>query len=146
MIKQISAAVLSMLMLASLTACGASPAVETSRNSTPESVPTVSNAVSSTDEESSETSKENNTPVKTANVPVAVYGEVDIPEFSGSSFGEDGRLTLSAYEDEGHESKCLDKMVFETHVVGDYTVRLTGETVRVNPDFPDRIFVREPRV
>lgn len=144
--KQISAAALLMFMLASLTACGASPAVEISRNSTPESVPTVSSTASSTDEESSETTKENNTPVQTANVPVAVYGETDIPEFSGSSFREDGRLTLMAYHDEDYIDKCLDKMVFETHVVGDYTLRLTGETVRENPDFPDRIFVQQPRV
>ncbi len=144
--KQISAAVLSMFMLASLTACNTSPAVENSQNSAPESVSAVNDTASSAEEKEPEVPKENNTPVKTANAPVPVYGETAIPEFSGSSFCEDGRLTLMAYHDEDYIDKCLDKMVFETHVVGDYTVRLTGETVRENPDFPDRIFVREPRV
>jgi len=115
--------ILSAAVITSLTACGASPSEKTPVNSAPESSASPA-----------------------ANAPMAVYGETDIPEFSGSSFGEDGRLTLMAYADEDYSESCLDKMVFETHVVGDYTLRLTGETVRVNPDFPDRIFVREPRV
>lgn len=121
--KQALAMILSAAVITSLTACGASPSEKTPVNSAPESSASPA-----------------------ANAPMAVYGETDIPEFSGSSFGEDGRLTLMAYADEDYSESCLDKMVFETHVVGDYTLRLTGETVRVNPDFPDRIFVREPRV
>ena len=143
--KQISAAILYTIILTSLTACGAITPRQAPPNDASESVSAVSGAALSAEEKTSEASKANNAPVKTANVPMAVYGETDIPEFSGSSFGEDGRLTLTAYADEDYSESCLDKMVFETHVVGDYTLRLTGETVRVNPDFPDRIFVREPR-
>lgn len=144
--KQISAAILSAFIFANLTACSKSPAEKTPQNSSPESVPAVSDVVSSVEEKTPEVPKEDNTPVKTANAPVPVYGEVDIPEFPGIGFCEDGRLTYDAYFDEDYTESCLDKMVFETHTVGEYTLRLSGENVRVNHEFPDRIFISRPSV
>ncbi len=82
-----------------------------------------------------------------------VYGDVEIPDLPDLSEGEEGRAnTLEGYLDKDRYiekskefERCLDSMVFETHTLGEYTVRLVADKVRTDSvNFPGYIFVQHP--
>lgn len=71
----------------------------------------------------------------------AVYGQTEIPDIPCESEEPDGRA--NAADNKTNFEKCLDSMEFEKHTVGDYTVKLVGDTVRTDKaNFPNNIYVR----
>lgn len=77
-----------------------------------------------------------------------IYGETAIPDIpcgDGNLEGKANLLPDSADSDKLQQS--LDSMVFETHTVGDYTVRLVGNSVRTDEvNFPGSIYTQDLRV
>ncbi len=93
-----------------------------------------------------ETDETQTTPEETqaSEKKVYVYGEVEIPDIPGGTGDVDG---FSGVEGVFDESSCLDRMVFETHTVGEYVISLVGDSVRVDKEnFPGSIYAQDLRV
>lgn len=77
-----------------------------------------------------------------------IYGQAEIPDIPCGSGSFEGKADLSP--DSGDSVKlqqALDCMVFETHTFGEYTVRLVGDKVRTDSaGFPGNIYVQKLRV
>lgn len=72
------------------------------------------------------------------NIKPWVYGETEIPDIPAENPQEDGRT--SPFPISWELEKGLDKMIFETHSFGDYTISLIGEYVRTDGNHPNMIY------
>lgn len=82
-----------------------------------------------------------------------IYGETEIPDlvFESGEYPDnthlrvqpDGRIDLNGHGNSHYDDRLLDSMVFETHTLGDYTIRLIGNYVRTDKEhFPGRIYMQ----
>lgn len=75
-----------------------------------------------------------------------LYGEVKIPDIHCEDADSEGRAGIE-WEQKLQQLPCLDSMVFETHTLGDYTIRLVGDRVRADEtNFPGSIYTTKLRV
>lgn len=134
--KQLITILASSLLLVGLTACSAGGAGAVTEDQSSASSP----ANESGSSESAGGALESR---PTGNVR-AVYGQTEIPDIPCESEEPDGRANPA--DAKAIFAGCLDSMEFERHTVGDYTVKLVGDTVRTDKaNFPNNIYVRDLR-
>lgn len=69
-----------------------------------------------------------------------IYGETEIPDIHYENTYPNGSTAHSPFGD-SWEYIGLESMVFESHIFGDYTIKLVGKYVRTDKEyFPGRIF------
>lgn len=83
-----------------------------------------------------------------AEMEVCIYGQAEIPDIPCEDKDSEGKARLGPDSvDSVKLQGCLDRMVFEIHTFGDYTVKLVGDSVRTDEvDFPGSIYTQKLRV
>lgn len=120
--------------------------VSSSEVSTPAaSSPTVPTSQSSSSSDASDSNDSGSSVSEPTEKVIGIYGETEIPDIPCGDVEFEGKA--STIEDHDTLEKCLDSMVFETHIFGDYTVSLVGDGVRTDKtNFPGSIYAQNLRV
>lgn len=135
-----------LLVLCSLTACseGGAGAQPENQSSVTDSAPSGMDSSSLDTESSSSDSESESSDSTSESKPktVCFYGETEIPDIPCGNIKFEGKAS-DLYDQEALK-QCLDSMVFETHTLGGYTIRLVGDRVRTDKtNFPDSIYVHD---
>lgn len=116
--KKISAIILVALILTGLTACSKAPSDKNQSSNQ-----SISENISSTSDTSG---LQNELTVLPTEKKISFYGNDEIPNIFGN----------------GDNLQGIEKMVFETHEFGDYTINLVGKNVKINSEkYPGVIFM-----
>lgn len=147
--KHITKIFAAVLVLCGLTACSdVGEAQPENQSSVTDSAPSDTESTSF-DTESSSSDAESSYPESESNdseseikpKTVYVYGEAEIPDIPCGDVNFEGKA--STMNDHDALEQGLDRMVFETHTFGDYTVKLVGDKVRTDKaNFPNSIYVQ----
>ncbi len=153
--RQIAAILTAALVLCTFTGCSEGGLEDQSgtSNSVSGGSSLSSDGTYSSSENTSADSKSESSTLENSSTPeskptekvTGIYGETEIPDIPCGDKDYEGKASTMA--DHDTLKQCLDSMVFETHIFGDYKVSLIGEGIRTDKtNFPGSIYSQKLRV